>query len=49
VDVPEAGARLRSELYAPGQSVRWDRLVEHATGSPLAVASLAREVAGAGE
>jgi peptidyl-dipeptidase A len=48
VDVPEAGARLRSELYAPGQSVRWDRLVEQATGAPLAVASLAREVAAAG-
>ena len=49
VDVPEAGVRLRNELYAPGQSVRWDRLVEQATGAPLAVASLAREVADAGE
>jgi peptidyl-dipeptidase A len=49
VDRPEAGARLRSELYAPGQSVRWDRLVEQATGAPLAVASLAREVAAAVE
>jgi peptidyl-dipeptidase A len=47
VDMPEAGARLRSELYAPGQSVRWDRLVEQATGAPLAVATLAREVAAA--
>ena len=36
-------------LFAPGQSVRWDRLVEQATGAPLAVDSLAREVAGARE
>ena len=49
VDVPAAGVLLRNELYAPGQSVRWDRLVEQATGAPLAVASLAREVADAGE
>ena len=49
VDRPEAGAQLRDGLYAPGQSVRWDRLVKQATGAPLAVAPLAREVAGAGE
>ncbi len=47
VDRPEAGAQLRDRLYAPGQSVRWDRLVEQATGAPLAVDLLAREVAGA--
>jgi peptidyl-dipeptidase A len=45
VDRPEAGAILRDKLFAPGQSVRWDRLVEDATGSPLDVASLARAVA----
>ena len=49
VDEPQAGARLRDELYAPGQSVRWDRLVEQLTGGPLAVASLAREVSAAVE
>jgi peptidyl-dipeptidase A len=49
VDEPQAGARLRDELYAPGQSVRWDRLVEQVTGGPLAVASLAREVSAAVE
>jgi len=49
VDEPRAGARLRDELYAPGQSVRWDRLVEQVTGGPLAVASLAREVSAAVE
>jgi peptidyl-dipeptidase A len=47
VDRPEAGAMLREKLYAPGASVRWDRLVEQASGSPLSVDSLAREVAGA--
>jgi peptidyl-dipeptidase A len=46
---PEAGAQLRDRLYSAGQSVRWDRLVEQATGAPLVVASLAREVAAAAE
>jgi hypothetical protein len=35
------------KLFAPGQSVRWDRLVEQASGAPLSVDSLAREVAAA--
>jgi peptidyl-dipeptidase A len=47
VDRPEAGRSLRSRLYAHGQSVRWDRLVEQASGSPLSVESLAREVSAA--
>jgi len=47
VDRPEAGAILATRLYAPGQSVRWDHLVEQASGSPLSVDSLAREVAAA--
>ncbi len=45
VDRPDAGTLLRERLYAPGESVRWDRLVEHASGSPLRIASLEREVA----
>jgi peptidyl-dipeptidase A len=45
VDRPEAGALLRERLFAPGQSIRWDRLVERASGSPLSVESLARAVA----
>ena len=45
VDRPDAGRILREKLFAPGQSVRWDRLVEDATGSPLSVASLERAVA----
>lgn len=42
---PEIGRTLRETLFAPGQSVRWDRLVEQASGVPLSVESLAREVA----
>jgi peptidyl-dipeptidase A len=45
VDRPEAGTLLRERLFAHGQSVRWDRLVEQASGSPLSVASLERAVA----
>ena len=45
VDRPQAGALLRAKLFEPGESVRWDRLVEQASGSPLTVESLAREVA----
>lgn len=47
VDRPQAGAQLRERLFCPGQSVRWDRLVEQASGRPLSVSSLAREVAAA--
>jgi peptidyl-dipeptidase A len=44
VDRPEAGVLLQKKLFAPGQSIRWDSLVEEASGSPLSVESLAREV-----
>jgi peptidyl-dipeptidase A len=47
VDRPEAGARLAEQLFGPGLSVRWDRLVEQVTGSPLSVESLTAEVAAA--
>ncbi len=47
VDRPEAGKLLRDKLYAPGASVRWDRLVEHASGRKLTVDSLAHRVAAA--
>ena len=45
VERPEAGALLREKLFAPGASIRWDRLVERASGRRLSVDSLAREVA----
>jgi peptidyl-dipeptidase A len=41
---PEAGALLREKLYRPGESLRWDRLVEQASGVPLSVAFLERQV-----
>ena len=47
VDRPDAGALLGERLFGPGQSVRWDRLVEEATGSPLSVEYLERAVAAA--
>jgi len=47
VERPEAGELLQRKLFAPGASVRWDRLVEQASGRPLSVDSLAREVAAA--
>ena len=47
VDRPEAGKILVERLYAPGASVRWDELVEQASGRKLTVGSLATEVAAA--
>lgn len=47
VERPEAGVLLQQKLFAPGASIRWDRLVEQASGRPLSVDSLAREVAAA--
>ena len=41
---PEAGVFLAERVFAPGQSVRWDRLIEQATGEPLTAAHLAREI-----
>jgi len=41
---PEAGTLLAERVFAPGQSVRWDRLIEQATGEPLTAAHLAREI-----
>jgi peptidyl-dipeptidase A len=40
----EAGAFLAGRVFAPGQSVRWDRLIEQATGEPLTAMHLAREI-----
>jgi peptidyl-dipeptidase A len=47
VDRPAAGTLLTERLFASGQSVRWDRLVEDATGSLLSVESLERAAAAA--
>jgi peptidyl-dipeptidase A len=45
VDREEAGRQLADRLFARGLAERWDRLVARASGEPLSVASLAREVA----
>jgi peptidyl-dipeptidase A len=45
VDRPDAGALLERELFAPGESVRWDRLVERVTGEPLSAAAYGAEIA----
>ena len=39
---PEAGAFLVEEVFRRGQSVRWDALLEQATGEPLTAAHAAR-------
>ena len=45
VNNADAGAALASRVFAPGASLRWDHLIEQATGSPLAPAVLARDIA----
>jgi peptidyl-dipeptidase A len=42
----EAAGRLLSErVFAPGLSVRWDRLLEQATGEPLDASHFGRDIA----
>ena len=45
VDRPEAARILIDRLFRAGESIRWDRLVERVTGSPLRAASLRLELA----
>ena len=44
VDRPKPGALLVDEFFAPGLAVRWDELVERATGEPLTARHLAAEL-----
>jgi peptidyl-dipeptidase A len=44
VEQPEAGRFLVDRFFAPGASLRWDHLVEHATGEPLNPAHLAAQL-----
>jgi peptidyl-dipeptidase A len=46
VDRPEAGRLLSERVFAPGLSVRWDALIERATGEPLTAAYFGRDIAG---
>ncbi|HMF84501.1 MAG TPA: M2 family metallopeptidase [Acidimicrobiia bacterium] len=45
VDERGAGRMLVDDVFRPGGSVRWDHLVERATGQPLTPAHLARQLA----
>ena len=45
VDRPEAGRFLVERVFRPGASVRWDRLVEQATGERLTAEHFARDLA----
>jgi peptidyl-dipeptidase A len=44
IDRAAAGALLRDEVFALGASLRWDALVERATGEPLTAKYLARQL-----
>jgi peptidyl-dipeptidase A len=47
VDRPEAGHLLGERVFQPGESLRWDRLLEAATGEPLSPRFLAADLAAA--
>ncbi len=44
VDRREAGTMLVEEFFAPGLALRWDALIERATGEPLTARHLAAEL-----
>ena len=46
VDRPEAGRLLSERVFAPGLSVRWDALLEQATGEPLTATYFGHDIAG---
>jgi peptidyl-dipeptidase A len=45
VNRKDAGTFLAERVFAPGASLRWDHLIERATGTPLSPAALADEIA----
>jgi peptidyl-dipeptidase A len=44
VDRPDSGATLVEKFFRPGASMRWDHLVEHATGEPLSAKAFASQL-----
>jgi peptidyl-dipeptidase A len=46
VEPAAAGEFLRERFMRPGSAMRWDELIEHATGTPLSVDHLANWLAG---
>jgi peptidyl-dipeptidase A len=47
VDRPDAGRFLVERVFRPGSLLRWDRLLESATGEPLSARFLAADLAAA--
>ncbi len=45
VERPAAGRLLTERVFAPGLSVRWDALLEQATGEPLTATHFGRDIA----
>jgi peptidyl-dipeptidase A len=45
VDNSDAGTRLVERFFRPGASLRWDHLMEHATGAPLSASAFAGQLA----
>ncbi|MCU1428735.1 MAG: Peptidase family [Actinomycetia bacterium] len=45
VDRAESGRTLVERFFRPGASLRWDHLIEHATGEPLSARAFARQLA----
>ena len=41
---PAAGVFLRERIFAPGQSLRWDRPIEQATGERLTASHFGRDI-----
>lgn len=48
IGVPDAGRFLVDRIFRPGALLRWDALIEEATGRPLSPAAFAADVAAAG-
>jgi hypothetical protein len=44
----EAATFLREKYFKPGASMRWDKLIENATGAPLSPAHFAGQFVNAG-
>ena len=44
VDRPEAGRILTERFFRPGAALRWDHLIERATGAPLSPAAMTAEL-----
>ncbi len=46
IDRPEVGEFFGRDVFGPGASLRWDHLVEHATGAPLSARALRSQLVG---